>query len=196
MRDAARFGLFSSTLTLRFAEPSRRRRRKLVVFLGSCLACAAVGHKLTSAPPSVPTRSVPSDQAPKGRAGVAQSVEHLFCKQAVRGSSPLASSKVGRITAERRVRFLSVVSEGCPSGQREQTVNLPAMPSLVRIQHPPLLIDTVPLLFFVFFFLFSLARGPRNARGSSSVGRASAFQAERRRFEPGLPLRRLLRSLT
>jgi hypothetical protein len=25
-------------------------------------------------------------------------------------------------------------------------------------------------------------------RGSSSVGRASAFQAERRRFEPGLPL--------
>jgi hypothetical protein len=26
------------------------------------------------------------------RAGVAQSVEHLFCKQAVRGSSPLASS--------------------------------------------------------------------------------------------------------
>jgi hypothetical protein len=25
--------------------------------------------------------------------------------------------------------------------------------------------------------------------GSSSVGRASAFQAERRRFEPGLPLR-------
>ena len=26
------------------------------------------------------------------------------------------------------------------------------------------------------------------SRGSSSVGRASAFQAERRRFEPGLPL--------
>ena len=29
-------------------------------------------------------------------AGVAQSVEHLFCKQAVRGSSPLASSKLVR----------------------------------------------------------------------------------------------------
>ena len=27
---------------------------------------------------------------------------------------------------------------GCPSGQREQTVNLPAMPTLVRIHHPAL----------------------------------------------------------
>jgi hypothetical protein len=44
------------------------------------------------------------------RAGVAQPAEHLFCKQVVRGSSPLASS----------------CSEGCPSGQREQAVNLPA----------------------------------------------------------------------
>jgi hypothetical protein len=46
-------------------------------------------------------------------AGVAQLVEHLFCKQVVRGSSPRASSK-------------SKVSESCPSGQREQAVNLPA----------------------------------------------------------------------
>ena len=44
-------------------------------------------------------------------AGVAQLVEHLFCKQVVRGSSPLASS---------------IDLEGCPSGQREQAVNLPA----------------------------------------------------------------------
>jgi hypothetical protein len=37
-------------------------------------------------------------------------VEQLTCNQQVGGSSPLASSIV----------------EGCPSGQREQTVNLPA----------------------------------------------------------------------
>ncbi len=49
-------------------------------------------------------------------AGVAQLVEHLFCKQAVGGSSPFASSKVS----------IDVLSEGCPSGQREQAVNLPA----------------------------------------------------------------------
>jgi hypothetical protein len=46
-------------------------------------------------------------------AGVAQLVEHRFCKPKVKGSSPLASSGVQ-------------VSEGCPSGQREQAVNLPA----------------------------------------------------------------------
>ena len=46
-------------------------------------------------------------------AGVAQLVEHLFCKQVVRGSSPRASSG-------------STLSESCPSGQREQAVNLPA----------------------------------------------------------------------
>ncbi len=45
-----------------------------------------------------------------GRAGVAQSVEQLICNQRVGGSNPLASSSSpGR----------------CPSGQREQTVNLP-----------------------------------------------------------------------
>ena len=44
-------------------------------------------------------------------AGVAQLAEHLFCKQVVGGSSPPASS---------------ISLEGCPSGQREQAVNLPA----------------------------------------------------------------------
>ena len=91
-------------------------------------------------------------------AGVAQSVEHLFCKQAVRGSSPLASSTrffaralagarthSDKIFKRRRVlehqtrrRETPEVPEGCPSGQREQTVKLPAMPSMVRIHHPPL----------------------------------------------------------
>jgi hypothetical protein len=51
-------------------------------------------------------------------AGVAQSVEHLFCKQAVRGSSPLPSSNPNRSTRS--------LLEGFPSGQWEQAVNLPA----------------------------------------------------------------------
>ena len=51
-------------------------------------------------------------------AGVAQLVEHRFCKPEVRGSSPLASSKV--------MSSGGINLEGCPSGQREQAVNLPA----------------------------------------------------------------------
>ena len=55
----------------------------------------------------------------KIQAGVAQLVEQLICNQQVRGSSPFTSS----------------IMEEFPSGQREQTVNLSAMPSVVRI-HP------------------------------------------------------------
>ena len=58
----------------------------------------------------------------KVSAGVAQLVEHLFCKQAVRGSSPLASSRSAVLVTSR----LATSPEGCPSGQREQAVNLPA----------------------------------------------------------------------
>jgi hypothetical protein len=54
-------------------------------------------------------------------AGVAQSVEQLICNQLVGGSSPLAS-----------------LLERFPSGQREQTVNLPAKPSEVRILPSPI----------------------------------------------------------
>ena len=56
-------------------------------------------------------------------AGVAQSVEQLTCNQQVVGSIPIASS----------ILFL----EGFPSGQREQTVNLPSSTSKVRILLPP-----------------------------------------------------------
>ncbi len=59
---------------------------------------------------------------------------------------------------------------GYPSGQREQTVNLSASPSKVRVLPPP------------------LEFAPRGMSGSSSAGRASAFQAECRGFEPRLPL--------
>ncbi len=53
-----------------------------------------------------------------------------------------------------------------PSGQREQTVNLSAKPSEVRILPSP----------------------PWVVGGNSSVGRASAFQAEGRGFESRFPL--------
>ena len=97
----------------------------------------------------------PSSRAVTGRlrgrssfAGVAQLVEHRFCKPKVRGSSPLSSSVSAcgsRVTLGSALRtddrsplsqftktggMLSAVamkfSEGCPSGQREQAVNLPA----------------------------------------------------------------------
>src|SRR5204863_413763 len=55
---------------------------------------------------------------------------------------------------------------GCPSGQREQTVNLPRL-ALRRFES------------FPHHFV---------ARGRSSVGRASAFQAEGHGFEPRRPL--------
>ena len=62
-------------------------------------------------------------------AGVAQLVEHLFCKQVVSGSIPLASSNedlasLSSSSSSSGSRF--EISEGCPSGQREQAVNLPA----------------------------------------------------------------------
>ena len=60
-------------------------------------------------------------------AGVAQLVEHLFCKQVVAGSSPTASSAVGPQGAAANVTRATIreSSESCPSGQREQAVNLP-----------------------------------------------------------------------
>ena len=55
------------------------------------------------------------------RQGIAQLVEQLICNQQVVGSSPIASSSMGRY----------------PSGQRDQTVNLTASPSKVRILLSP-----------------------------------------------------------
>ena len=71
-------------------------------------------------------------------AGVAQLVEHRFCKPKVRGSSPLASSvklRAARVDSRaplvrpRTARTFHKAHQfqvGCPSGQREQAVNLPA----------------------------------------------------------------------
>jgi hypothetical protein len=120
---------------------------------------------------------------------------------------------------------MRTISEGCPSGQREQTVNLPAyaysgsnpLPSTPppatagnHGDHKPPKQPSLfgrhesPKQFSAFWssritktaFGFLVVTNHQNSlrlfggtRGSSSVGRASAFQAECRRFEPGLPLR-------
>ena len=60
-------------------------------------------------------------------ADVAQLAEQLICNQQVIGSSPIIGS----------VRKINM--GGFPSGQREQTVNLLAMPSKVRILLRPLM---------------------------------------------------------
>ena len=103
-------------------------------------------------------------------AGVAQSVEQLICNQQVAGSSPIASSNK-----------TSEIMEGFPSGQREQTVNLPAKPTEVR---------TLPTPPFWYGGTEPSAGADEYATvsGSSSVARASAFQAEGRGFESRFPL--------
>ena len=59
-------------------------------------------------------------------AGIAQLVEQLICNQQVGGSSPSTSSTAKQLNMGE-----------FPSGQRGQTVNLLAMPSVVRIHLPP-----------------------------------------------------------
>src|SRR6266480_1055165 len=104
-------------------------------------------------------------------------VEQLICNQQVKGSSPFVSSLPKRKRNQQTPRqrhagsvvrgsFEGVGAVGCPSGQREQTVNLPRL-ALRRFES------------FPHHFV---------ARGRSSVGRASAFQAEGHGFEPRRPL--------
>ena len=118
------------------------------------------------------------------RAGVAQLVEHLLCKQGVAGSSPFASSGLRRARA----------GLGW-SGAVWNSGGLPEWPKGADCKSAGLCLR--------WFESTTLHRGVSREtelenrssqhggylRGSSSVGRASAFQAERRRFESGLPLR-------
>src|SRR5688572_802620 len=103
-------------------------------------------------------------------------VEQLICNQQVAGSSPIASSATEAIKEDRAPNIYicatATYSEGFPSGQRDQTVNLASLTSKVRILLPPQ--ETTPRF---------------DTRGSSSIGRAPAFQAGCRGFEPRLPLR-------
>ena len=66
-------------------------------------------------------------------AGVAQSVEQLICNQQVAGSSPFASSSF--LSSRHCASKILIFMGRFPSGQREQTVNLPSLTSVVRI-HP------------------------------------------------------------
>ena len=59
-------------------------------------------------------------------ARVAQLVERLTCNEDVAGSTPVSGST-----------WQNIFQVGFPSGQREQTVNLSAKPSEVRILPPP-----------------------------------------------------------
>jgi hypothetical protein len=59
------------------------------------------------------------------RADLAQLVEQLICNQQVAGSSPIVGS------------IFLYFTEGFPSGQRGQTVNLLSTTSMVRIHLPP-----------------------------------------------------------
>src|SRR5262249_51813339 len=101
-------------------------------------------------------------------ADVAQSVERLTCNQQVAGSTPAigSASTFGR-------------TERCPSGQREQTVNLPA--NAFGGSNPPLSIVSERVN----------RTNDIMRRGSSSDGRARAFQARGRRFHSRLPLAQL-----
>jgi hypothetical protein len=124
-------------------------------------------------------------------------VEQLICNQPVGGSNPFASS--GLIASPLRAIGLHVPSGAfgkfirdwgrCPSGQREQTVNLPAY--AYGGSNPPLPIGGAERLGQ------KLSQGsaggfnparPAGKGGNSSVGRASAFQAEGRGFESRFPL--------
>jgi hypothetical protein len=89
-------------------------------------------------------------------ATVAQQAEQLICNQRVGGSIPFGGSTVLVMNSEFGVRnkkelhtifvraehvtttYPELKMERFPSGQREQTVNLPAQPSEVRILPSPL----------------------------------------------------------
>jgi hypothetical protein len=97
-------------------------------------------------------------------AGVAQPVEQLICNQQVAGSSPIASSKSGGVPE-------------WPKGADCKSVGS----AFGGSNPPPSTRQPV-----------SMGR-PSVLRGNSSVGRASAFQAECRGFESRFPLQLNLR---
>ena len=77
-----------------------------------------------------------------------------------------------------------------PSGQRGQTVNLLATPSVVRIHHRPLYADVAQLAEQLICNQQVIGSSPIIGLfiwGLSSAGRASALQAEGHRFEPYRP---------
>jgi hypothetical protein len=122
----------------------------------------------------------------RSNAGVAQLVEQLICNQQVAGSSPFASSEPDGQSHAQNEPLLHSHRDGFPSGQREQTVNLSPLASKVRILPRPRRSQATGRILPT---TSDEAMNKENEiRGSSSVGRAPAFQAGRRGFEPRLPL--------
>jgi hypothetical protein len=90
---------------------------------------------------------------------------------AVQDGPRQATSKRARTGCSSAVADAGGGVEGCPSGQREQTVNLPAYAFEGSNPSP----STIP-------------DRPQDLSGNSSAARASAFQAEGRGFESRFPL--------
>ena len=101
-------------------------------------------------------------------ADVAQLAEHLICNQAVASSTLAVSSRTGIEPSDVSegawtFRRRGADPVGYPSGQREQTVNLPAHAFEGSNPSPTMVAD--------------LTKCEGDNCGSSSVGRAQAFQA-------------------
>src|SRR5690606_31150614 len=129
--------------------------------------------------PLAPMRTGPAQTAVGGRAGragqrrrrygaVAQLGERLDRTQEVRGSSPLSST-----------RFAGRYGNGGPGRHRSSVVEH-SIRNRAVVGSSPTGGSAEPVAVYL--------GTPRLACGSSSVGRASASQAEGRGFEPRLPL--------
>ena len=152
-------------------------------------------------------------------AGVAQLVEQLICNQQVGGSNPSTSSIVGadfvsRAASQARrlvhcvapplnITNASLVCDvvwekrnmgDFPSGQRGQTVNLLAMPSVVRIHHPPpnSELSLQARLAISFVWVVDSKRAPRAAsqrRGGPWERHAGGMSRSREENPPSPPVR-------
>ena len=106
--------------------------------------------------------------------------EQLICNQQVVGSNPIASSMAKDLLCQKAqnpwIKPTAQLEgageeERFPSGQREQTVNLPAMPSKVRILPSP------PFCFAGIAQLVEREPSKLGVAGSSPVSRSSLRMA-------------------
>ena len=161
-----------------------RPARKLCARYGICSLYLFSACRLTLYPA---VRTLTGCAYPRnGEAGVAQPVEQLTCNEQVGGSSPFASSLCEHVILTEPLR--SVCSDNAGQvAERSKAADCKSAPSGFGGSNPPLPTlrgaalrsgDSPPQR--------RLAR--RDRSGSSSDGRASAFQAEGRGFESRLPL--------
>ena len=126
------------------------------------------------------------------QAGVAQLVEQLICNQQVAGSSPIASSSERMDTqAPDKIRVFCGWVPKWPKG----TGCKPVGSSLRRFESFPIHHYICQSDGNAGFSSYERAlRWRSHVCGSSSVGRALAFQAKCREFDPRLPLQLCLGS--